>query len=109
VGGSLNVWNSGIYPSSTNDLIAHNAEKALAQVRVLDKEEADSISYHLGYRELLQNTLDLMRLVRSAVIYLIAFIDQEERKKLRDTKGIVPPIITFDYEHYSGSPQTSPL
>ena len=54
--------------------------------------EADSQEYHLGYREFLDRTIELFQVVRSAVICLIAFIDQEEHPKQQQERfvGTIP-------------------
>jgi tetratricopeptide (TPR) repeat protein len=64
----------------------------------------DSPEYHLGYRELLDRTIELLQLVRSAVIYLIAFIDQEERGKGgKENIHIVPQVLP-PYRYYPFGP-----
>ena len=65
---------------------------------------ADSPKYHLGYREFLNYTIELMQLVRSAVIYMIAFIDKEERKKQEHQSGVIIPIVVPPYRHQSWGP-----
>jgi tetratricopeptide (TPR) repeat protein len=47
---------------------------------------SDGKQYHLGYKELLDHTISLMQVVRAAVIYLVAFIEQEERKKTNNSQ-----------------------
>lgn len=68
-------------------------------------EAADGPEYHLGYRDLLDRTIQLMQLVRSATIYLIAFIDQEERSKHSDESQIIAPMLTYPTLHYPFGPQ----
>jgi len=70
---------------------------------------ADGPEYHLGYHELLDHTIELMRLVRSAVIYLIAFIDQEERGKRQNAEGFIAPMPVHPYRHYPLGPQDAPI
>lgn len=70
---------------------------------------ADSPEYHSGYRQLLGQTIQLMQLVRSAVIYLIAFIDKEERAKRQDAQGIIPPMRVPPYRPYVLGPQDTPI
>jgi tetratricopeptide (TPR) repeat protein len=54
--------------------------------------EADDESLHLFYADFVSQTTDLLRLVRAAVIYLIAFIDLEERRKSQASEGFVAPM-----------------
>jgi tetratricopeptide (TPR) repeat protein len=70
---------------------------------------ADGRDYHSGYRELLDHSIALMQLVRSAVIYLIAFIDQEERAKRQDAQGSIAPMRVPPYRPYLQGPQDSPI
>lgn len=50
---------------------------------------SDGETYHIGYEELRDRTIRLMQIVRAAVIYLIAFIEQEERKKAKGASTAV--------------------
>jgi len=70
---------------------------------------ADGPEYHSGYRELMVHTIELMQLVRSAVIYLIAFIDQEERERRQDLEGPVPNMHVAAYRPYPLGPQDAPI
>lgn len=49
---------------------------------------SDHQKYHIGYKEFLDHTITLMQIVRAAVIYLVAFIDEEERKRMAHTKSL---------------------
>ena len=53
-----------------------------------DKEDR----YNIGYDTMVSETIKLLHLVKSAVIYLINFVQQEERKKEKDIKGMIGPI-----------------
>jgi tetratricopeptide (TPR) repeat protein len=66
--------------------------------------ECDSLDYHIGYDELALKTIEILRIVRCAVVYLIAFIDTMERGKLADPKGVVPPIYVPPYVHFPQGP-----
>jgi len=70
---------------------------------------ADDSRYHLGYHEFLDHAIELMRLVRSAVIYLIAFIDQEQRGKHKTQKGFIAPMTVHPYRYYPLDPQDAPI
>ena len=69
---------------------------------------ADGMEYHLGYREFLEYTIKLMQLVRSAVIYLIAFIDQEEQDKQQEENGLIGSMLVLPYRYHSWGPMDSP-
>ncbi|MCQ3973999.1 MAG: hypothetical protein DPW09_11180 [Anaerolineae bacterium] len=73
------------------------------------QETADGPEYHLGYREFLDHTIQLMQLVRSAVIYIIAFIDQEEWIKFSNKNQFIPTMPTFSSTHYPFGPQDTPI
>lgn len=60
--------------------------------------QADDKSLHLFYTDLVDQTIDLLQLVRAAVIHLIAFIDLEERKKYHASEGLVAPMYATWYE-----------
>jgi hypothetical protein len=66
--------------------------------------ECDSPDYHIGYDELALRTIELLQIVRCAVVYLIAFIDTMEQRKLSDAKGIVPPVYVSSYPHFPRGP-----
>lgn len=51
-------------------------------------------AYEILYDSLLEQTKRLMRLTRAAVIYLINFVNEEEKKKYKDD-GIVVPFHVF--------------
>lgn len=59
--------------------------------------EADRPECHLAYEELVSETVTLMKLARTAVIYLIGFIDQEERRKTHAVNG---PVGTIEVTWY---------
>ena len=70
---------------------------------------ADGAGYHSGYRQLLRDTIELMRLVRSAVIYVIAFIDQEEHARRHQVEKPIAPMRVPPYKHYPLGPQEAPV
>lgn len=43
------------------------------------RADIDGPEYHVGYRQLFEDCIDLLKLVRSAVIYLVAFVNRRER------------------------------
>ncbi len=60
--------------------------------------KADNESLHLFYTDFVHQTIDLLQLVRAAVIYLIAFVDLEERKKSQVAEGLVAPMYVTWYK-----------
>jgi len=60
--------------------------------------EADGDAYHIEWHELVEKTIQLLRLVRSAVIYVIAFVDQEERKEKEEFQGVICPLFVPTYD-----------
>jgi hypothetical protein len=66
--------------------------------------EADDESLHLFYTDFVDQTIDLLQLVRAAVIYLIALIDLEERKKHQISEGLVAPMYVTWYKPALFSP-----
>lgn len=60
--------------------------------------EADNESLHFFYTDFEHQTIDLLQLVRAAVIYLIAFIDLEERRKYQASEGLIAPMYVTWYK-----------
>jgi tetratricopeptide (TPR) repeat protein len=60
--------------------------------------EADGEEYHLAWDELVEQAFELMTLVKSAIIYLVAFIQQEEANRhTPGEKGLLPRVVpTYD-------------
>ena len=71
------------------------------------RTDVDAPEYHIGYRELLEKTIALMQLVRSAITYLIAFIDAEERRKRQNAHGLTVPMYMPRAQPFSIGPQDS--
>lgn len=66
--------------------------------------DADDKSLHMMYDEFVSQTFDLFKLIRSAIIYLIAMIDFEERKKYSNSNGLLAPLYTPNYDHQTFTP-----
>jgi tetratricopeptide (TPR) repeat protein len=60
--------------------------------------EADNESLHFFYTDFVHQTIDLLQLVRAAVIYLIAFIDLKERRKSQASEGLDAPLYVTWYK-----------
>lgn len=54
--------------------------------------DADEAGYHVEYDEFAKRTIELLQIVRCAIIYLIAFLEVEFRKARSARKGIVAPL-----------------
>lgn len=65
--------------------------------------EADGEEYHLDYSELSQDCIESLHLARSAMIYLLAFVDETERAK-RIPGRLIAPLFTLPYKHYNIDP-----
>ncbi len=48
--------------------------------------------YNIGYETMLSQTINLLQLVKSAIIYLINFVQLEEGKKKKDSIGLIAPM-----------------
>lgn len=56
-------------------------------------EHAGADECSIDYQTMVTETLNLLRLARSAIIYLISFVNIEESRKRRRSKGIVVPLV----------------
>lgn len=70
---------------------------------------SDGEPFHIGYREFFSETIKLLQLVREAIIYLAAFIDQEERTKIARFEGKVAEIGSWRSTPIDFGPQDSPI
>ncbi len=48
--------------------------------------------YNIGYETMLTETINLLHLVKSAVIYMINFVNLEENKKKKNSTGLIAPM-----------------
>jgi len=48
--------------------------------------------YNIGYETMLSQTIKLLQLVKSSIIYLINFVQFEENKKKKDSTGLIAPM-----------------
>jgi hypothetical protein len=69
--------------------------------------ESDGPQYHIGYRELLYRGISLLQVVRAAVIYLIAFIKEEEWKRTQSNDKKVVELPSWTHKPESLSPEDS--
>lgn len=63
-------------------------------------ENIDGPEYHLTYTQLKDACIELMKVVRSAIIYLISCIDQEERQKHANSSSIIAPIYASRFKPF---------
>jgi len=61
---------------------------------ILTDKDKNFDTRNMGYDLMLKNTLDLFHIVKSAIIYLICFVQIEENKKIKDNSKI--PKMTAD-------------
>jgi len=57
------------------------------------KTHADSVEYHTGYKRLLSETLQLLRLAKGAIIYLVAFVNGNERPDKKHKGMLIREVI----------------
>jgi len=59
---------------------------------ITSKWENKEDDENIGSGDMLSETIELMKLARSGIIYLMSFVEIEENKKRAELKGIVPPV-----------------
>jgi len=64
----------------------------------LTKWDKKDNSNNIGYETMFNETINLFQIVKSAIIYLINFVDREERKQRKKYKGQVVPMYVDDYQ-----------
>lgn len=85
------------YLRLTRNALTH--EYLILHVEIIQwATDADKESLHLLYEDFVDQAVELLRLVRSVVIYLIAFIDLEERRKHKVSDGLIVPSFTTLYD-----------
>jgi tetratricopeptide (TPR) repeat protein len=71
--------------------------------------EADGDEYHVGYRRFFGEAIRLHQVVRAAIIYLIAMVDLEERKRRKLIEGTIGRMNAHVYEAWEYGPDDSPV
>ncbi|GAH02936.1 unnamed protein product, partial [marine sediment metagenome] len=66
-------------------------ERLVIYDSVLTNWDNKEDKYNIGYETMLFQTIDLLHLVKSAVIYLINFVQLEENKRKNDSIGLITP------------------
>lgn len=76
----------------------------LPHIEVMGRSDAGAPEYHINYDVFFQKTITLLQLVRSTIIYLVAFIDEEERKKTRGKESTIFLIYAYAYRPWQPAP-----
>lgn len=77
-------FKSGYYKRIQDIRNASVHERLVIYESVLTNLDSKEDKYNIGYETMLLQTINLLHLVKSAVIYLINFVQLEENKKKRD-------------------------
>ena len=67
----------------------HALTHRFVNIRMFQKQEDEE---NITEDTLVRQTLELARIVRNAIIYLLHFVHVEETKRETETKGILAPI-----------------
>jgi len=67
-------------------------ERLVIYDSVLTSWDKKMDKYNIGYETMLSQTIELLQLVKSSIIYLINFVQLEENKKKKDSTGLIAPI-----------------
>jgi len=59
---------------------------------ILTKWDNKNDKYNIGYDTMLSQTIKLLQLIKSSIIYLINFVQLEENKKRKDSTGRIAPM-----------------
>jgi hypothetical protein len=59
---------------------------------ILTKWDNKNDKYNIGYDTMLSQTIKLLQLLKSSIIYLINFVQLEENKKRKDSTGRITPM-----------------
>ena len=59
---------------------------------ILTKWDNKNNKYNIGYDTMLSQTIKLLQLIKSSIIYLINFVQLEENKKRKDSTGRIVPM-----------------
>lgn len=65
--------------------------------------QADKEKYHINYADMPRDCIEALRLARSAIIYLTAFVNSAERAKHIPGR-LIAPMFSLPYEHYDIDP-----
>lgn len=91
-------FNSGYYKKIKNIRNAITHRRLVIFDSVLTNWDKKDDKYNVGYDTMLYQTNELMRLTKSAIIYLINFVNIEENKKR--TSGAIIPVMPVDTSQF---------
>jgi len=85
-------FKSGYYKRIRDIRTASVHERLVIYDSVLTNWDNKEDKYNIGYETMLSQTIKLLQLVKSSIIYLINFVQLEESKKMKDPTGLILPI-----------------
>jgi len=88
----LNIYKSGYYKRIQDIRNASVHERLVIYDSVLTSWDKKADKYNIGYETMLSQTIELLQLVKSSIIYLINFVHLEENKKENDSTGLIAPM-----------------
>ena len=85
-------FKSGYYKRIQDIRNASVHERLVIYDSVLRSWDKKVDKYNIGYETMLSQTIELLQLVKSSIIYLINFVQLEEDKKKKDSTGLIAPM-----------------
>jgi len=85
-------FKSGYYKRIRDIRTASVHERLVIYDSVLTNWDNKEDKYNIGYDTMLSQTIKLLQLVKSSIIYLINFVQLEENKKIKDPTSLILPI-----------------
>lgn len=85
-------FKSGYYKRIQDIRNASVHERLVIYDSVLTNWDKKEDKYNIGYETILSQTIKLLQLVKSSIIYLINFVQLEENKKKKDSTGLIAPM-----------------
>ena len=85
-------FKSGDYKRIRDIRNASVHERLVIYDSVLTSWDKKADKYNIGYELMLSQTIELLQLVKSSIIYLINFVQLEEDKKEKESTGLIAPM-----------------
>jgi len=82
-------FKSGYYKKIRGIRNASVHERLVIYDSVLTSWDKKMDKYNIGYETMFSQTIELLQLVKSSIIYLINFVQLEEEKKKKDSTGLI--------------------
>jgi len=82
-------FKSGYYKRIQDIRNASVHERLVIYDSILTSWDKKVNKYNIGYKTMLSQTIKLLQLVKSLIIYLINFVQLEENKKKKDSTGLI--------------------